>query len=41
MTRLRLVKIRSEFDAGLIVFLNLKRETTVVRYLQGMRNGER
>ena len=35
--RLRLISIRSEYDAGLIVFLNL----TVVRHSQGMGNGER
>ena len=29
--------MRSEYDAGLIVFLKL----TVVRHSQGMRNGER
>ena len=37
MTRLRLVYIRSEYDSGLIVFLNF----TVVRHSQGMGNGER
>ena len=37
MTRLRLVSIRSEYDAKIIVSLNL----TVVRYSQGMGNALR
>ena len=40
ITRLRLVQIRSEFEVGVIVFLNLKKETTVVRHSQGVGNGE-